>query len=57
MCPELTRDTIPRTRDVGHFLSVTGTVIRTSIAKVTAFHICTCAIQLNGMLLPTLQKT
>lgn len=47
MCPELTRDTIPRTRDVGHFLSVTGTVIRTSIAKVTAFYICTCAIQLN----------
>lgn len=35
VCPELTRDTIPRSRDVGHFLSVTGTVIRTSVAKVT----------------------
>nr|XP_043905375.1 DNA helicase MCM9 [Solea senegalensis] len=34
VCPELTRDTIPRSRDVGHFLSVTGTVIRTSVAKV-----------------------
>lgn len=34
MCPELTRDTIPRSRDVGHFLSVTGTVIRTSVTKV-----------------------
>ncbi|XP_061603121.1 DNA helicase MCM9 isoform X2 [Cololabis saira] len=31
---ELTRHTIPRSRDVGHFLSVTGTVIRTSVAKV-----------------------
>ena len=38
VCPELTRDTIPRSRDVGHFLSVTGTVIRTSVAKVTALH-------------------
>lgn len=35
VCPELTRDTIPRSRDVGHFLSVTGTVIRTSVTKVT----------------------
>lgn len=35
MCPELTRDTIPKSRDVGHFLSVTGTVIRTSTIKVT----------------------
>ncbi|KAM9779186.1 DNA helicase MCM9 isoform X2 [Syngnathus typhle] len=34
ICPELTRDRIPRSRDVGHFLSVTGTVIRTSFAKV-----------------------
>ncbi|XP_077366495.1 DNA helicase MCM9 isoform X2 [Festucalex cinctus] len=33
VCSELTRDTIPRSRDVGHFLSVTGTVIRTSVAK------------------------
>lgn len=35
VCPELTRDTIPKSRDVGHFLSVTGTVIRTSVIKVT----------------------
>ncbi|XP_056280467.1 DNA helicase MCM9 isoform X2 [Pseudoliparis swirei] len=34
VCPELTRDTVPRARDIGHFLSVTGTVIRTSVAKV-----------------------
>ncbi|XP_053301646.1 DNA helicase MCM9 isoform X2 [Pleuronectes platessa] len=33
VCPELTRETIPRSRDVGHFLSVTGTIIRTSVAK------------------------
>ncbi|XP_056150178.1 DNA helicase MCM9 [Lampris incognitus] len=37
VCPELTRDTIPRSRDVGHFLSVTGTVIRTSVAKVLEY--------------------
>ncbi|CAL8317131.1 unnamed protein product [Merluccius merluccius] len=37
VCPELTRDTIPRSRDVGHFLSVTGTVIRTSITKVLEY--------------------
>ncbi|XP_035276750.1 DNA helicase MCM9 [Anguilla anguilla] len=37
VCPELTRDRIPRSRDVGHFLSVTGTVIRTSAAKVLEF--------------------
>ncbi|XP_023152134.2 DNA helicase MCM9 isoform X3 [Amphiprion ocellaris] len=44
VCPELTRDTVPRSRDVGHFLSVTGTVIRTSVAKVLEFerdYICT----------------
>lgn len=34
VCPELTRVTVPRSRDVGHFLSLTGTVIRTSVAKV-----------------------
>ncbi|XP_043930332.1 DNA helicase MCM9 isoform X2 [Protopterus annectens] len=34
MCPELTREHIPRTLDVGRFLSVTGTVIRTSMVKV-----------------------
>ncbi|XP_047428958.1 DNA helicase MCM9 isoform X2 [Mugil cephalus] len=37
VCPELTRETIPRSRDVGHFLSVTGTVIRTSVAKVLEY--------------------
>ncbi|KAJ8270725.1 hypothetical protein GJAV_G00118550 [Gymnothorax javanicus] len=37
VCPELTRDRIPRSRDVGHFLSVTGTVIRTSVPKVLEF--------------------
>ncbi|XP_061668405.1 DNA helicase MCM9 isoform X3 [Syngnathoides biaculeatus] len=44
VCPELTRDTIPRSRDVGHFLSVTATVIRTSVAKVLEYernYICT----------------
>ncbi|XP_042359413.1 DNA helicase MCM9 [Plectropomus leopardus] len=44
VCPELTRDTIPRSRDVGHFLSVTGTVIRTSVAKVLEYerdYMCT----------------
>ncbi|XP_037304497.2 DNA helicase MCM9 [Pungitius pungitius] len=44
VCPELTRDTIPRSRDVGHFLSVTGTVIRTSVPKVLEYerdYICT----------------
>ncbi|XP_064303459.1 DNA helicase MCM9 isoform X1 [Phalacrocorax carbo] len=37
VCPELTREHIPKTRDVGHFLSVTGTVIRTSSVKVLEF--------------------
>ncbi|XP_073672839.1 DNA helicase MCM9 [Garra rufa] len=37
MCPELTRDHIPKARDVGHFLSVTGTVIRTSVTKVLEY--------------------
>ncbi|XP_034756409.1 DNA helicase MCM9 isoform X2 [Etheostoma cragini] len=44
VCPELTRDMIPRSRDVGHFLSVTGTVIRTSVAKVLEYereYMCT----------------
>ncbi|XP_053700062.1 DNA helicase MCM9 isoform X1 [Synchiropus splendidus] len=34
VCPELTRDTIPHCRDAGHFLSITGTVIRTTVPKV-----------------------
>lgn len=37
VCPELTRDHIPKARDVGHFLSVTGTVIRTSVTKVLEY--------------------
>uniref|UniRef100_A0A8D0C5B0 DNA helicase MCM9 n=1 Tax=Salvator merianae TaxID=96440 RepID=A0A8D0C5B0_SALMN len=37
VCPELTRECIPKTKDVGHFLSVTGTVIRTSLVKVLEF--------------------
>uniref|UniRef100_A0A8C1GBI6 DNA helicase MCM9 n=1 Tax=Cyprinus carpio TaxID=7962 RepID=A0A8C1GBI6_CYPCA len=37
LCPELTRDHIPKARDVGHFLSVTGTVNRTSVTKVLEF--------------------
>ncbi|XP_056437679.1 DNA helicase MCM9 [Gadus chalcogrammus] len=44
VCPELTRDTIPRSRDTGHFLSVNGTVIRTSITKVLEYerdYMCT----------------
>ncbi|XP_027139986.1 DNA helicase MCM9 [Larimichthys crocea] len=44
VCPELTRDTIPRSRDVGHFLSVTGTVIRTGVTKVLEYerdYMCT----------------
>uniref|UniRef100_A0A3P9IT36 DNA helicase MCM9 n=1 Tax=Oryzias latipes TaxID=8090 RepID=A0A3P9IT36_ORYLA len=44
VCPELTRHTIPRSKDVGHFLSVTGTVIRTSVAKVLEYerdYMCT----------------
>ncbi|NXI56411.1 MCM9 helicase, partial [Chloroceryle aenea] len=37
VCPELTREHIPKTRDVGHFLSVTGTVVRASVVKVLEF--------------------
>ncbi|XP_078504603.1 DNA helicase MCM9 isoform X2 [Lissotriton helveticus] len=37
VCPELTREHIPKTNDVGRFLSVTGTVIRTSLVKVLEF--------------------
>ncbi|XP_056619591.1 DNA helicase MCM9 isoform X1 [Triplophysa dalaica] len=37
VCPELTRDHIPKARDAGHFLSVTGTVIRTSVTKVLEY--------------------
>ncbi|XP_078251276.1 DNA helicase MCM9-like [Rhinoraja longicauda] len=37
LCPELTRDRIPKTRDVGHFLSIVGTVIRTGMVKVLEY--------------------
>ncbi|XP_054578232.1 DNA helicase MCM9 isoform X4 [Eptesicus fuscus] len=37
VCPELVREHIPKTKDVGHFLSVTGTVIRTSLVKILEF--------------------
>ncbi|XP_077343164.1 DNA helicase MCM9 [Lithobates pipiens] len=37
VCPELTREHIPRARDVGHFLSITGTVIRSSLVKVLEY--------------------
>ncbi|XP_048107176.1 DNA helicase MCM9 isoform X1 [Alosa alosa] len=37
VCPELTRDHIPRARDAGHFLCVTGTVIRTGTPKLLEF--------------------
>ncbi|XP_027705637.1 DNA helicase MCM9-like, partial [Vombatus ursinus] len=37
VCPELMRERIPKTKDVGHFLSVTGTVIRTSMVKVLEY--------------------
>nr|XP_020467138.1 DNA helicase MCM9 [Monopterus albus] len=37
LCPEMTRDTIPRSRDVEHFLSVTGIVIRSGVAKVLEY--------------------
>ncbi|XP_015684587.1 DNA helicase MCM9 [Protobothrops mucrosquamatus] len=37
VCPELTREHIPKTKDVGHFLSITGTIIRTSLVKVLEF--------------------
>ncbi|KAI7800133.1 putative DNA helicase MCM9, partial [Triplophysa rosa] len=37
VCPELTREHIPKARDAGHFLSVTGTVIRTSVTKVLEY--------------------
>ncbi|XP_069133672.1 LOW QUALITY PROTEIN: DNA helicase MCM9-like [Argopecten irradians] len=44
VCPELTRTTLPRTTDVGSFLSVSGTVIRTTVMKMLEFekdYMCT----------------
>ncbi|XP_050410283.2 DNA helicase MCM9 [Patella vulgata] len=37
VCPELTRTTLPKTADVGSFLSITGTVIRTTLVRVLEF--------------------
>ncbi|XP_059150821.1 DNA helicase MCM9-like [Physella acuta] len=34
VCPELSRTSLPRTADVGNFLAVTGTVIRTTLIRV-----------------------
>ncbi|KAK0060388.1 DNA helicase MCM9 [Biomphalaria pfeifferi] len=34
LCPELSRTTLPKTGDIGNFLSVTGTVIRTTLIRV-----------------------
>lgn len=45
-CPELVRDKLPKTADVGRFLSITGTAIRTSLVKLHEYerpYIClTC---------------
>ncbi|XP_063400645.1 DNA helicase MCM9-like [Mytilus trossulus] len=37
VCPELTRTTLPRTADVDSFLSITGTVIRTTVMKMLEY--------------------
>ncbi|XP_071789182.1 uncharacterized protein [Asterias amurensis] len=37
VCPELIRETLPRNSDIGQFLSVSGTVIRTSMVKMLEF--------------------
>ncbi|KAK3796892.1 hypothetical protein RRG08_055726 [Elysia crispata] len=44
VCPELSRTSLPRTADIGSFLSITGTVIRTSLVRVLEHereYICT----------------
>ncbi|XP_013414481.1 DNA helicase MCM9 [Lingula anatina] len=44
VCPELTREVLPKTSDVGSFLSVSGTVIRTSTVKLLEYekeYMCT----------------
>ncbi|XP_041367833.1 DNA helicase MCM9-like isoform X2 [Gigantopelta aegis] len=44
VCPELTRTTLPRTSDIGAFLSVTGTVIRTTVVRLLEYekeYVCT----------------
>uniref|UniRef100_A0A8C7LQ82 DNA helicase n=1 Tax=Oncorhynchus mykiss TaxID=8022 RepID=A0A8C7LQ82_ONCMY len=45
LCPELTRENIPKSRNAGHFLFVTDTVIRTSVTKVLEYkglNVCHC---------------
>ncbi|XP_057315035.1 DNA helicase MCM9-like [Hydractinia symbiolongicarpus] len=37
ICPELTRDRIPKCEDVSSFLAVTGTVIRCTVAKLLEY--------------------
>uniref|UniRef100_A0A8C7JID3 DNA helicase n=1 Tax=Oncorhynchus kisutch TaxID=8019 RepID=A0A8C7JID3_ONCKI len=37
LCPELTRENIPKSRNAGHFLFVTDTVIRPSVTKVLEY--------------------
>ncbi|KAH9495874.1 DNA helicase mcm9 [Bulinus truncatus] len=37
LCPELSRATLPKTSDIGSFLSVTGTVIRTTLIRVLEY--------------------
>ncbi|XP_052801933.1 DNA helicase MCM9-like [Mya arenaria] len=35
--PEFTRSTVPKTSDIGNFLALTGTVIRTTVVKVLEY--------------------
>ena len=37
ICPELTRTRVPRSADVGRFLSFSGTVIRVTTVKMLEF--------------------
>ncbi|CAH3157264.1 unnamed protein product [Porites evermanni] len=37
ICPELRRDTIPKSSDIGRFLAVSGTVIRVSTVKLLEY--------------------
>ncbi|XP_061174591.1 DNA helicase MCM9-like [Saccostrea echinata] len=53
VCPELHRTTLPRAGDVGNFLAITGTVIRTTVMKMLEYErdfLCTkcrnvCTVQ------------
>ena len=37
ICPELTRTKLPRASDVGHFLSLSGTIIRATVVKMLEY--------------------